>query len=676
MPPALALQRALARTRRLPTPLTTPSICLFCSFSPSLRPRSSSSLRRKLPQPQRLQSRAQSTTTTTTTTTPTPSAPPSDPPIDLQRALLSLQTHHPNYVNLPRLQLALRNLSEPPGRESVRVAFLSTGAANSGPGSTSTQATTKQLLRLALADPLRPADAWEARLAAHDLGAHALIVRVGAAAGRTGGGVVAGSVQGHEEGGEGGWVGKEHVIPELRVSSPLLNGGDLEMLVADAGAAVDAAAAVAAVAGGRQGAVDDAVLVPTVDVAATTAGHVAAVGTPVHMALLVGEGVRGAASILSLPLVEGREVIAGAVNFRGVGKEDLVDCPVVGVNVEAGREGLELFRADVKNAIKYETLWSEANVSRITEWLRKSALPSGEGTMKPPVRNLIDSLLRNARAAIQEEEARDLSAELHTKVSPGAVAHLDQALADWAQGAHQELQQQLDAAFTTRPWSKLGWWKLFWRADDVGMVTSEMVALRFLPRSEQGLIYLSGRIQEAGVVEGQRGQPLYTGPALPQPSPGAHRPDTVAATSVSNWPTHIPFTRSYLQDKTVPALQALAQKLVVQSASLAGLSTALPGLSYLSALGAYECGAIAALGIALSFRRLQQKWDAAREYWEGEVREEGRKAIRATEASVAEVLDRAGKTPDPQADMTAQLAELRKVEELITRAEEALTRVK
>jgi hypothetical protein len=337
---------------------------------------------------------------------------------------------------------------------------------------------------------------------------------------------------------------------------------------------------------------------------------------------------------------------------------------------------LELFRADVGNAMRYEALWTDANVGSISEWLRKSAVSSVGGVTKAPVRNLINSLLRSARAAVQEEEARDLTADLHTKVSSGSVAHLDQALAEWAQSAHQELQQQLDVAFITRPWSKLGWWKLFWRADDVGMVTSEMVALRFLPGAEKAMIYLAGRIQEAGVGEGQQGQPLYTGPALSEPSTGHQRQDTVAPNVVSNWPSHIPFTRNYLQEKTVPALQALAQKLVVQSASLAGLSTTLAGLSYLSALGAYECGAIAALGIALSFRRLQQKWDAARLYWEGEVREEGRKAIRAAEASVAEVLDKAGKTPDPQADQGAQLEELRKVEEIITRAEEALARMK
>jgi hypothetical protein len=466
-------------------------------------------------------------------------------------------------------------------------------------------------------------------------------------------------------------LSKEHVIPELGVSTLFLKGAEVEMLVAEASGL--------SLAGQRQqqggGSVDDAVLVPTVDVAATTAGHVAPVGTPVHVAMLVGDGVLGAATILGLPVVEGRDVIAGAVNFAKVAEQDLADCPLVGVNVGAGREGLELFRADVGNAMEFEVLWSESNIARISEWLRRSALSTDEGVTKAPVRHLIEAVLRNAKAAVQEEETRELAVELHTKVSPGAVADLDKALAEWAQNAHQELQQQLDVAFTTRPWSKLRWWKLFWRADDVGMVTSEMVALRFLPEAEKAMIYLAGRIQEAGAVEGQQGQPLYAGPALP-PSSRTEKQDTVAPNIVSKWPTHIPFTRNYLQEKTVPALQALAQKLVVQSASLAGLSTALAGLSYLSAFGAYECGAIVALGIALSFRRFQRKWDAAREYWEDEVREEGRKAIRAAETSVAEVLDKAGKTPDPQADRSAQLEELRKVEEIIKRAEEALARMK
>ncbi|KAK4127761.1 hypothetical protein N657DRAFT_641795, partial [Parathielavia appendiculata] len=651
MPPSLALQRALVRSPGLRSqPAKAPSICLFCSFTPRISPSSPSPILRpsrkplvSLPEIHRRSHTASPSLNSKTRQ-------------DLYRALLDLQTHGPNYVNLPRLQLALRNLSEPPGHESVRVAFLSvsTGTASSNNNKSST--TAKRLLRLALADPLTPAAEWEVQLEAHDVRRHPLIVRV------------AGKAQEEERDGTVTVASiKEHVIPELRVSTPLLRGAGVEMLVAEVAAALPSP--------GGKAVVDDALLVPMVDVAATTAGHVAAVGTPVHMAVLVGDGMLGAAAILGMPVVQGWDVIMGAVNFTRVGKEDLADCPLVAVNVDAGREALELFRADVGNAMKFKALWSEANVGRISEWLQKSVLSGGEGFTKTPVRNLIDSLLRNARAAVQEEQARDLATESQTEVSPVAIADLDKALAEWAQNAHEELQQQLDLAFSTRPWSKLGWWKLFWRADDVGMMTSEMVALRFLPEAEKAMIYLAGRMQEAGIAEGQQGQPLYAGPALPQSSTGTERQDTVAPNIVAKWPTHIPFTRNYLQEKTVPALQALAQKLVVQAASLSGLSTALAGLSYLSSLGAYECGAIAALGIALSFRRFQGKWDAAREYWEEEVREEGRKAIRATEASVAEVLNQAGKTPDPRGDRTAHLEELNMVEEIIKRAEEAFAQM-
>jgi hypothetical protein len=562
-----------------------------------------------------------------------------------------------------RLQLALRNLTQPPGHESVRVAFL--GASPPASSSTTTtptarRNTTNRLLRLALADPLKPAQPWEAQLEAHDTATHPLVVRVGPAA-------AAAAEQHHLEtdGTQIRQQDKKHVIAELRVSSPLLDGGNLELLVAEVGEALFADGVEVQV-------VDDAILVPTVEVASTTAGHVAPVRTPVHMAVLVGDGVLGAAGILGLPVSEGWDVVTAAVNFAGLGEGDLRGCPLVPVNVDAAGEGLALFRADVSNAMKFEALWTAGNVGRISEWLRANVLASGEGVTKAPVRNLVRSVLRNARAAIQEAEVRELSSELKEKVSHGSIAQLEQALSEWAQKAHEELQQQLDIAFSGRQWRNLGWWKLFWRADDVGMVASEMVALRFLPDAEKGIIYLAGRIQEAGIVEGQKGQPLYPGPTLIQPGTTSSRQDEIAPLTVAKWPTHIPFTRNYLQEKTVPALQALAQKLVIHSASLGGLSSALAGLSYLSGLGAYECGAIAALGLILSFRRLQQKWDAAREYWEGEVREEGRKAIRASEASIAGVLAEASK---PRDDRHADLEELRKAEDIIKQAEDALSRM-
>jgi len=564
----------------------------------------------------------------------------SDPRRELESALYDLQTHAGAFVNLARLQLALRNLSQPSGHESIRVAFL---ALNSGVGSGET---TKKLLRLVLADPLKATEDWEAQLEAHDL-SQPLIVRVGEPENMS------------SEDGYGLKVARKHVVPEIHLSSPVFNGANLEILL------IRADSLAAAEHTEDPMAIEDAILAPTVEVAAPLQGYTP-IATPVHMALLIGDGISGAAEILSTPRLEDSDTIAAAVNFKKVSDEDMLGCPLMKVSVAPGDEGMRLFRESVGNATEYHTLWSESNISQVGEWLKSNVLARNEAEIKNPVRNLILSLLRNAGSAIQVEEARDLSIATQGRMSADALVRLNQGLTEWAQNTHGELQERLESAFISQSWRKLGWWKLFWRADDVGMVSSEMLALRFLPDAERAIIYLAGRVQEAGIAEAYTAQALY-------PSPRLAADDTaVVAHSELKWPTHISFTRNYLQEKTVPALQALAQKLVLQTTSGVAMSTALAGLTYLSAVGAYESGAIAVLGIVWSLARLQKKWETARQFWEGEVREEGRKAIRATEASIVEALDRATKrTPG-----TEHLAELRKIRQIIKRAEDALARLK
>ncbi len=69
---------------------------------------------------------------------------------------------------------------------------------------------------------------------------------------------------------------------------------------------------------------------------------------------------------------------------------------------------------------------------------------------------------------------------------------------------------------------------------------------------------------------------------------------------------------------------------------------------------------------------MQKRWEAARDFWEGEVREEGRKAVRSVESSVARVLD-ASKDAD---DGDAAVLDVRRARELVQNAEDALARLK
>ncbi|KAJ9131252.1 Serine threonine protein phosphatase 2b catalytic subunit protein [Pleurostoma richardsiae] len=632
MPPRFSLRPIAGRSRAFPRaiPESRSSVCLFCSLSAGPR-----KPRRRIVATRRFES----------TTTSASAAP--DARLEVENALGELEKHAANYVNLSRVRLALSGLRQEPGKESIRVAILGlTDGTDSG-------RTAKDVVRLLLADPLTPEQDWEKQLTGHDA-TQPLIIRVGA------------TQPGEEATPE---VTKGGLLQEVNVSVPALNGQNLEILVAESNPLVDGEG------GGAFQDFEEAVLVPTVDIPTSNTGRYTPITAPVHKALLVTDGIVGAASAISMPLVEYKKTIGAVVNLPGYIPEDASDYVFARIDTKAATTALNLFRESVGNAFEYEHLWFQSNVPALLEWLKSGVLSTSDGTTKEPVRELIASILRNALVEIQEEEARRLSAVLAAKTSSESVASLNKALAHWAESAHAELQDQLDLAFTGRRWRKLNWWKLFWRVDDVGMLSSEMLSQRFLPDSERSVIYLAGRIAEA-CAHGSAETPAYTAPSFASrdgsPSSPAASNTVVVARETTKWPTHIPFMRDYLQTQTVPALQALAQKLTLQSLSTSGLTSALGVLVYLSNYGVSEAGALAALGIVWSLRRLQKKWETAREYWEGEVREEGRKAVRAVEASVAEVLDKAAS----RGETVEGMDELRKTRELVEKADEALAKLK
>jgi hypothetical protein len=634
MAPRLSL-RLVANANRSLAHITSRSrstnVCLFCSLT----------------RPSRSRQKPASWTATTRRAESTATSPhepaPSDARKDLQTALFDLQKHAPNYVNLSRIQLALRNLSQPPGEESIRVAVLGMTA-----GPTSGHTAAKGLLRAILADPLVPEQGWESQLQSYDA-TQPLVIRVGRDEEATHAPLTV--------------ARRDELLPEIGVSSPGLNEHNLEVLLM-------ATNPIDSTTDKSIEAAEEGVLVPTVDIPSNT-GRYTPISTPVHRALIVGDGILGAASLISSPILQEDSMVSAAINFKNSDIEDQAGYPFKIVDVSTALRSLALFRESVSNAREYEHLWFQSNIPAITTWLKSSLAPQ-EGTTKPPVRSLITSILRNTTASIEAEEARILSSSLATRTSSQSLAHLDTALNDWAQEAHSELQSGLDQAFTSRRWRALGWWKLFWRVDDISLLTSEMLSHRFLNEAERGVIYLTGRIREAGLVVENELEPTYPGPILAEAGSSLQTPTQELA---GKWPTHIPYTRTYLLDTTIPALQALAQRLVVQSLSTSAAMSSLSALLFVSQWGGiYEAGSVAALGIVWSMRRLQKKWETARSYWEGEVREEGRKAVRATEASVGEVFEKAKVRQGVEGQ--GEMDEVRRVRGLVEVAEDALARLK
>ncbi|CAK7213880.1 hypothetical protein SBRCBS47491_001956 [Sporothrix bragantina] len=614
---------------------------------------------------------------------PIPPRTPEQNRAHLVETLNALQQQAGTLLNLSRLQLAVRSLQQPAGHESIRVAVLGlAGAPDTALASGSQSA--KELLRLMLADPLQNEQAWEAALVSHDP-KEPLIVRV----------------RGPNEGGTSSLAkaddtvhfDKDGGLAEIEVSSPVLNGNQLEFLVMESSLAVPTPPASSA-SDSLEGAtetLEETVLVPTVEIPTSADGlRYTPVTTPVHQALVVANGILGAAAVANLPLNTYKDEIKGAVHLGLPETASSQPLPFSTFDVSTSVEALGLFRESVANAKAYETLWMRGGVSALTRWLRDGALNRPDGTTKLPVRRLVASVLRNAHASIQDAESKLVAASSTTQSGAPvarAFTSLNAGLADWAEAAHAELQTQLDLAFAGRRWRKLGWWKLFWRADDVTMLSSGLVTQQFLSQAEQDVVFLAGRIDEAvrlaglRTFEGGSNVGRYAVPVVAAEPGAATTVDAPAMTPLrTQWPTHIAFTRRYLLDETVPALQALAQKLVLQTLGTSGLATALAVLTYLSSLGAYEAGAVAAVGYVIGLGRMQKKWEAARDFWEGEVREEGRKAVRSVEASVATALDEARDAAvsggQGGADRRQQLRNLRQARALVEEAKQTLAQLK
>ncbi|RSL64136.1 hypothetical protein CEP53_004197 [Fusarium sp. AF-6] len=629
--PRLGSLGALTRPSRSPGA----SICPFCSVTSAgrMRPRT------------RRDARFNSTASNA-----------GNPRAELEQHLLDMQKLGPLLVNPSRMQLALQGLRQAPGQEVVRVAILGLG-----PGSNAGE-TAKNVLRLLVTDPLKDEQEWERQLKDHDP-KKPLIVRIRPTTEEQG--ILS--------------VSKTNLLSEINVSSADWNNLNLELLFMETIIPYPEGDNYVA----RIKIVED-VLVPTVDIASAE-NRSTPVTTPVHRALLVGDGMKGAVNATRLPFLEEEEAVMRAVNLKGIDRTQF-EAPFETIDLTSADKGMTLFRQSTRNAMEYERLWTSSNFPALVTWL-KSGVTASEDTTKPAVRRLIQSILESVWARCKEEnhnQIKDIHIKAYQKKKLALSPNLNEGLSVWAQKAHTELQDELDLAFTGERWRKLGWWQLFWRVDDVAMLTNEMLSQRFLPTAEQELVYLTGQIAEAAKNTQQYPQPPSvqdtpkTEPQLKHLGSGGLEPLVPVTTrpALPKWPGHIAFTRKYLQNETIPALQALAQKLVMQSLGTSGLTTSLAALLYVSSFSStiYEAGAVAALGFMWSMSRLQKKWDAARTFWEGEVREEGRKAVRAAEESVADVLNGKEKSMRTDDDETNKV--LNEVRHLVTKASDALDRMK
>ncbi|KAF2436900.1 hypothetical protein EJ08DRAFT_655061 [Tothia fuscella] len=566
---------------------------------------------------------------------------------ELYRALEGLKRDAAGYSNLSRLQLALKGLD---GRVAVRVAVLGFGDGREKEREGSAAAA-RRLVRLVCADALKEKGVWE--------------------------GIVEGG-----EGGEDGRglllrFGEETDIPAsnpllqtIHAPSRILESHNLEILVATLRIAPSPISTPGDVGGGVQ----DSVLVPAVETPTSSSGRFSQVTYPMHKTILLGEGAKSLIAYGKFTASLGdqglpADTVKLAVNIPGLQMDVQESNQLVAVDLDLAERSLALFRESLSNAVLYEEGWYKSGMPALSEWLLSGTTASSPSTLKPTVHNLISSVVEDTahQIDIAAREALTQSSKA-SSISESTRASLLATLSSWAEKSHTELRDQLDTAFASAHWRRLKWYKLFWRVDDVSMITSEILERRWLTESEQSLIFLAGRVAGAGIlapaagIVGEDMADITAFLAKKNEKQIKREEDAVLSArpidlfkadvdavdegtispigEITPWPMHIPITRRYLAAETVSSMQALAQKLVLQTLSTTSLTAAISALAYVSvsSTSLYEAGAVAAFGFVLSLKRMQNKWEGAREYWEREVREEGRKALKETEEGVRGVV--------------------------------------
>lgn len=382
---------------------------------------------------------------------------------------------------------------------------------------------------------------------------------------------------------------------------------------------------------------EESILVPKLQ---ATSARGTPVPYPVHKTLVLGEGLDSALAFgrFSSDCAETmRSMVKLAVDLPAPQKEAPTDAQAESavINVDIGTQALASFRESVANSQIFERGWFRSGLPALSQWLTAD-LQTAE-PIKPAMRTLVTSIADDVEAKLLKEDTARLTLLASIPTDREATTAITSALDLWAERSHTELRDELDEAFSARNWHKLSWWKLFWRVDDVTMLSQEIIERRWLISAEKSSIFLAGRMAQAGFPEDMQRVPVHK--EIPvtttETAPTLDNQPTGLSTEVRNpqpWSENIATARQEVIDANVPPLQALAQRLILQTMSTTSISSALSALLYVSSsCSVFEASAVAALGLTFSLRRMQKLWEGARESWQGTIREEGRRTLKATE---------------------------------------------
>ncbi|KAK5733759.1 hypothetical protein LTR17_009463 [Elasticomyces elasticus] len=565
---------------------------------------------------------------------------------ELHRRLLALQEEASTYVNLSRLQLAARSLeSEEP---ITRVALLGLGEHGAH--------SARKLARALLSDPLGEEQVWEQDLLQSAKDGKSLLLRYGDSEDT---------------------VQASPLVRTLHIPSPFLRRHNVEILVTSLN--------IASADRISDAELEEAILVPSLTTPSSAGGRVGFVRYPVHKALVVAEGITGAVSYGRLPrFIDKAELITAALSLPlrssstpTSAEEETTDNVV---DIDLATHALELFRASNANGAQFSDEWQTSRLPALSKWI--AGAEAGEEELRPAVRSQLDSVLLNASASIEGAESEQSSVVANSTIPEANRSKLDALISHFSADWHRDLQDNLGAGLQSRSWRRTAWWRLIWRIDDVSVSAADVLRLSWLTEAEQTMAFISGRIEEAGLatsdelreagpasryaIEGadhieytlSSWEPkraaiiappkeMYAAELLQQDVLVARVKEESGVNAAFNppWPRTIHLARQQMLHTLVPAFHRRAQTLLLSTLSTAGGASALGAWIYLATAGSavQGAGALAALGIVWSLRRLQTLWGKERDDFAITVKENGRRVLAEVERHLRRLVKEGGR---------------------------------
>lgn len=142
----------------------------------------------------------------------------------------------------------------------------------------------------------------------------------------------------------------------------------------------------------------------------------------------------------------------------------------------------DLFQESPARATEYLDFLKVSNISAVQQSLFGRSLEESE-------REVLQSIVQTCTEIVSQQEVRLVQTERETST-------VTQLREEWSQAAHAELQTTYTDSLTSLVTSKLPWWKLYFKVDDVLPIVTETLVMSFLPKTKRQLEYLTGRVDE------------------------------------------------------------------------------------------------------------------------------------------------------------------------------------